>query len=86
MSGFPTGSIPFLFTDIEESTSLWECSPDAMRAATTRHDAFVEATVDVGKWVRVAPVRAQQRLGPRWAETSGRFSAGPVGRLQRWGE
>ena len=40
MSFAPTGTITFLFTDIEGSTSLWEQHPDAMRAALTRHDAL----------------------------------------------
>ena len=36
----PTGTITFLFTDVEGSTRLWEQSPDAMRHALTRHDAL----------------------------------------------
>jgi len=36
----PTGTITFLFTDVERSARLWEHSPDAMRAALTRHDAL----------------------------------------------
>ncbi len=36
----PTGTITFLFTDVERSARLWEQSPDAMRAALTRHDAL----------------------------------------------
>lgn len=36
----PTGTITFLFTDVERSARLWERSPDAMRAAPTRHDAL----------------------------------------------
>ncbi len=36
----PTGTITFLFTDVEQSARLWERSPDAMRAALTRHDTL----------------------------------------------
>lgn len=36
----PTGTITFLFTDVEGSARLWEQSPDAMRVALTRHDAL----------------------------------------------
>jgi len=36
----PTGMITFLFTDVERSARLWERSPEAMRAALTRHDAL----------------------------------------------
>ena len=35
----PTGTITFLFTDIEGSTRLWEQHPQAMRGALARHDA-----------------------------------------------
>lgn len=34
----PTGTITFLFTDVERSARLWEQAPEAMRAALTRHD------------------------------------------------
>jgi predicted ATPase/class 3 adenylate cyclase len=40
MSDLPTGTITFLFTDIEGSTRLWEQHPQAMGAALTRHDAL----------------------------------------------
>jgi class 3 adenylate cyclase len=32
-SDLPSGTVTFLFTDIEGSTCLWEEHPDAMRAA-----------------------------------------------------
>ena len=38
MSLPPTGTVTFLFTDIEGSTRLWEQHPDAMRPALARHD------------------------------------------------
>jgi class 3 adenylate cyclase len=34
----PTGTVTFLFTDIEGSTRLWEQHPEAMRRATAHHD------------------------------------------------
>src|SRR5437868_715032 len=37
----PTGTVTFLFTDIEGSTKLWEQHPEAMRAALLRHDALL---------------------------------------------
>ena len=42
----PTGTITFLFTDVERSTRLWERSPEAMRASLTRHDALASGLVD----------------------------------------
>jgi predicted ATPase len=36
----PTGTVTFLFTDIEGSTRLWEQYPEAMRHALARHDAL----------------------------------------------
>src|SRR5690349_14991968 len=37
----PTGTVTFLFTDIEGSTQLWEQHPEAMSAASARHDALL---------------------------------------------
>src|SRR5438067_5152498 len=37
----PTGTITFLFTDIEGSSRLWEQHSEAMRAALARHDAIL---------------------------------------------
>src|SRR5579871_2094682 len=42
MASLPTGTLTFLFTDIEGSTALWERHPDAMRAALARHDAILQ--------------------------------------------
>ena len=41
----PTGTVTFLFTDLEGSTRLWEEFPDAMRDALARHDALVHDAV-----------------------------------------
>ncbi|MCB0217336.1 MAG: SUMF1/EgtB/PvdO family nonheme iron enzyme [Caldilineae bacterium] len=46
MTQFPTGTVTFLFTDIEGSTGRWDEFPDAMRAALERHDALMRAAVD----------------------------------------
>jgi predicted ATPase/class 3 adenylate cyclase len=45
MVDLPTGTVTFMFTDIEGSTQLWEQSPAEMKAATARHDAIVEEQV-----------------------------------------
>ncbi len=46
MSQPPTGTVTFLFTDIEGSTRLWEQHPDAMRAALARHDALLCQSIE----------------------------------------
>jgi class 3 adenylate cyclase len=37
----PSGTVTFLFTDIEGSTPLWEQHPQAMRDALARHDVIL---------------------------------------------
>jgi class 3 adenylate cyclase len=37
----PTGTVTFLFTDIEESTRAWEQQGRAMSAGIARHDAII---------------------------------------------
>jgi class 3 adenylate cyclase len=44
--GPPTGTITFLFTDIEGSTKLWDEHPDAMRAALARHDEILRELIE----------------------------------------
>jgi len=46
MAELPSGTITFLFTDIEGSSHLWEQHPLAMRAALARHDALLREVVE----------------------------------------
>lgn len=47
MGGFiPTGTVTFLFTDIEGSTKLWERYPIAMRAALAHHDTLLRQAIE----------------------------------------
>ena len=41
MSSPPTGTVTFLFTDIEGSTKLWERNAQAMQATLVRHDEIL---------------------------------------------
>jgi len=41
----PTGTVTFLFTDVEGSTRLWEESREAMRFALARHDEILRETI-----------------------------------------
>lgn len=42
----PTGTVTFLFSDIEGSTQRWEAHREAMDAAVRRHDAHVRAAIE----------------------------------------
>src|SRR5271155_3869352 len=44
--GVPSGTVTFLFTDIEGSTRIWESAPEAMRSALERHDQIVRSAVE----------------------------------------
>ena len=46
MDTLPSGTVTFLFTDIEASTRLWEEHPEEMRMALARHDEVVRKAVD----------------------------------------
>ena len=41
----PSGTVTFLFTDIEGSTRLWEEHPEAMQSALARHDAILRDAI-----------------------------------------
>ena len=43
--GAPSGTVTFLFTDIEGSTRLWQADEVAMRAALSRHDDLLHEAV-----------------------------------------
>ncbi len=42
----PSGTVTFLFTDVEGSTRLWEAVPEAMRLALARHDELLRAAIE----------------------------------------
>jgi class 3 adenylate cyclase len=45
----PTGTLTFLFTDIEGSTKLWENDPEAMQAGLARHDEILAGAIDTNE-------------------------------------
>jgi predicted ATPase/class 3 adenylate cyclase len=45
-ANLPTGTVTFLFTDIEGSTQLWERHPQAMSEALAWHDRVLRAAVE----------------------------------------
>ena len=46
MASPPTGTVTFLFTDIEGSTRMWERSPQAMQVALARHDELLRLAIE----------------------------------------
>ena len=46
MSTLPSGTVTFLFTDIEGSTALWDAHPEAMRPALARHDEILRGAIE----------------------------------------
>jgi predicted ATPase/class 3 adenylate cyclase/uncharacterized protein HemY len=46
MTNPPTGTVTFLFTDIEGSTKRWEGEHDAMRSALRQHDAILREAIE----------------------------------------
>src|SRR4051794_15665314 len=41
----PSGTVTFLFTDLEGSTRLWEERPDEMQSSLAEHDERVKAAI-----------------------------------------
>jgi predicted ATPase/class 3 adenylate cyclase len=71
MPDLPSGTVTFLFTDIEGSTALWEHDRNAMAAAVARHIALLDAAIEahggihfktVGDAVQVAFPTAPQAV------------------------
>src|ERR687885_1755925 len=46
MPELPTGTVTFLFTDIEGSTTRWEHQRTAMQQALARHDALLRQAIE----------------------------------------
>ncbi len=47
----PGGTVTFLFTDIENSSKLWETQPEAMAVALARHDVLLREAIEANKGV-----------------------------------
>jgi len=42
----PTGTVTFLFTDIEGSTRMWERNPSVMQKVLSRHDEILQSAIE----------------------------------------
>ncbi len=49
MAEHPSGTVTFMFTDIEGSTGLWEKFPAEMKAALETHDGLLRNTIENNK-------------------------------------
>ena len=45
-SNLPSGTVTFLFTDIEGSTRLWQEKPKAMAISHARHDEILREAIE----------------------------------------
>lgn len=45
-NNLPSGTVTFLFTDIEGSTQLWEKHPEAMKNALAKHDSVLKEAIE----------------------------------------
>ena len=43
---FPSGTVTFLFTDIQGSTKLWEQHPQEMLVAHSRHNQILREAIE----------------------------------------
>src|SRR5262245_54540644 len=46
MTGLPSGTVTFLFTDLEGSTRLWDEQTSAMHDALSQHDEIVRGAIE----------------------------------------
>lgn len=53
MRTFPTGTVTFLFTDVVDSSRLWEEHPDAMRHAMGVHDEVMSELIEANAGLMV---------------------------------
>ncbi len=85
----PTGTVTFLFTDIEGSTKLWERDAQAMADALARHDELLKSAIEArGGYVfktvgdafhaafPTAPAALSAAIAVQWALASGPWETG----------
>ena len=55
MTDLPSGTITYLFTDVEGSTPLWQRHPDEMKIVMARHDSLLTSTFEANGGTVVRP-------------------------------
>ena len=55
MTDLPTGTVTFLFTDLEDSSRLWERYPEAMSLALASHDEILRSVIEANNGSVVKP-------------------------------
>ena len=58
----PSGTVTFLFTDIEGSTRRWQDEPDAMRALLAEHDAILREVIEKHKGLLFKHIATSPKL------------------------
>ena len=86
----PTGTLTFLFTDVEGSTRLWEAHPQAMRQVMARHDALLTSVFTQHDGVVVRPRGEGDSLFAVFVRASDAVIAALAGQralaAEEWGE
>src|SRR5579883_1213842 len=90
MTALPTGTLTFLFTDVEGSSRPWEEHPAAMRQAMARHDALLTAIFEQHDGVVVRPRGEGDSLFCVFVRASDAVAAALAGQralaAEEWGE
>jgi class 3 adenylate cyclase len=80
----PTGTVTFLFTDLQDSTRLWEEHAETMQGALARHDELLIQAVDAhGGHARFRDGIARTFCGARQTVTT--HPAGGPCLARNWG-
>jgi class 3 adenylate cyclase len=86
----PTGTLTFLFTDVEGSSGPWETHPKAMRAAMARHDALLTQVFEQHDGIVVRPRGEGDSLFVVFVRASDAVAAALAGQralaAEDWGE
>ncbi len=65
MTRRPTGTVTFLFTDVEGSTSLWHEHPDAMKDSLATHRRLDWPSSSLSKPRLMLPARVSSQTASR---------------------